>query len=159
MQPAIKKANSLMKHWILPVLAAATLAACAGTPEPKKDMTVAAAGVPPGNATPSTSPGAAAPAQAGASTAPGGVATGTGSMQVRADEPTVAKSRPGYRARTRGRETVWCRTETPTGSRMPVENCYTGAQLDAMTMDAETIKDSINHTRSQCAGPSCANGS
>jgi hypothetical protein len=138
-----------MKHWILPAMAL-VLAACAGAPEPK-DTTVAAASVP-------AASGSAMSAPAVAETA-SGVASGSGSMQVRTDEPTVAKSRPGYRARQRGGETVWCRTETPTGSRMPVENCYSAAQLDAIDADAETMKDSINSTRQRCSGASCSNGS
>jgi hypothetical protein len=144
-----------MRRWILPLLAASALAACAGTPAPKQEATVATAGVP--------ARGASGPAQdaAGVQADPspaGGVAAGTGSMQVHADEPTVAKARPGYRARTRNGETVYCRVETPTGSRMPIENCYTGAQLDSIAADTEAVKDSINHTRARCVGPSCGNG-
>jgi hypothetical protein len=144
-----------MKHWILPALAATMLAACAGTPE---DTTVAAASSAAQSGAAPTAPAAAPAALGGTSATPGDVATGTGSMQVRTDGPTVAMSRPGYRARQRDGETLWCRTETPTGSRMPVEKCYTAAQLDAMAADAEAIKDSIQQTRSRCVGGGCANG-
>ena len=69
------------------------------------------------------------------------VASGTGSLQVRAEPSTTAESRPGFRTRTCRGETVCCRSETPTGSRMPVENCYTAAQLDQMETAAANMKD------------------
>jgi hypothetical protein len=86
------------------------------------------------------------------------VAAGAGSLQVHADQPATATSRPGFRTRTRKGETVFCRNETPTGSRLSVENCYSAIELDQMETAAASMKDSINKTRTPCTGQAC-NGS
>ena len=49
------------------------------------------------------------------------VAAGTGSMQVHAEPAGDGQVAPRFRTRTRKGETVFCRSETPTGSRMSVE--------------------------------------
>jgi hypothetical protein len=111
---------------------------------------------------PAAEPSAAAQAPATATDTAAGpakdVVVGSGSMQVRADAPAVGKTRSGYRLRQRNGESIYCRTETPTGSRMPVETCYTAAQIDLMDAQAETAKDAINKTRTPCAGPTCGGG-
>jgi len=111
---------------------------------------------------PATAASAASPVPAtatGTSTVPAkDVVVGSGSMQVRADAPAVGKTRSGYRLRQRNGESFYCRTETPTGSRMPVETCYTAAQIEQMDAQAATAKDAINKTRTPCAGPTCGGG-
>jgi hypothetical protein len=123
-------------HWL--VLVAVTLASCAGTPH--ADPPIGTAAPPP------TSVAAAASQPAVAETTQ--VATDP-------DPVTVAKSRPGYRLRNRDGTPVWCRKETPTGSRMPVETCYTAAQIEQIEAEAEDIKDTIGKERALC-GASCA---
>jgi hypothetical protein len=144
-----------MQYWFLPALAT-LLAACSSTPAP--NAPAPSASTLPTAATASADPAAKAVGPATAAAPQGTVATGSGSMQVSAAEPTVAKTRPGFRARTSNGETVWCRRETPTGSRMTVESCYTAAQLDQIQIDTAIMKDSIHKTRTPCAGPGC-NGS
>jgi hypothetical protein len=120
------------------------LGACASAPAPEAPPTPAA-------------PAPTAPADG--VTKAGDVQTGSGSMQVRAQAPTTGKARPGYRLRTRNGETVYCRSETPTGSRMAVETCYTAAQLETIDQQTETFKDTVEQTRARCAGPTCGSGS
>jgi hypothetical protein len=120
-------------------------------------------GVPPVPAATGTAPAASAgPAastgQTAAASAPQGeVAAGTGSLQVRADAPAAPATRPGFRTRTRNGETVWCHKETPTGSRMSVETCYTAAQLAQMDAAAESVKDTFDKVRTPCTGRNCVN--
>ena len=117
------------------------LAACASSPEQEPV---------PAQAQPADSVAVAA-----AAAKTGDVAVGSGSMQVRASAPITGKARPGYKLRQRNGETVYCRSETPTGSRMPVENCYTAAQLERLDDQAEVLKDSLDKHRAKCAGPNC----
>ena len=140
-----------MRHWLLAALAT-LLAACSSAPETKESAPVVAPVATNAPAARTAQPATMAATQ-------GAAATGSGSMQVGADQPSVTLARPGFRARTRNGATVWCRSETPTGSRMPVESCYTAAQLDQIQSDTAAIKDSINNTRTPCAGPGCSNGS
>jgi hypothetical protein len=129
----------------LVVCCAVLLAGCAST-SATKQAAVSSAG------TPVTAPATASTTQAAAGQE---VVVGSGSMQVRADAPAVGKTRSGYRLRQREGQAYYCRTETPTGSRMPVETCYTAAQLEVMDAQAETAKDSLSKARTPCAGPTC----
>ena len=138
-----------MRDWLLPAVAT-LLAACSSTPAPS-------ANAPSASPLPATATAGAAkavrPATVGAPQS--GVAAGAGSLQVHAEPSATAESRPGFRTRTRKGETVFCRSETPTGSRMSVENCYTATQLDQMETAAASMKDSINKTRTPCTGQAC----
>ena len=138
-----------MRDWLLPAVAT-LLAACSSTPAPS-------ANPPSASPLPATATAGAAkavgPATVGAPQS--GVAAGSGSLQVHAEPSATAESRPGFRTRTRKGETVFCRSETPTGSRMSVENCYTATQLDQMETAAASMKDSINKTRTPCTGQAC----
>ena len=138
-----------MRDWLLPAVAT-LLAACSSTPAPS-------ANPPSASPLPATATAGAAkavgPATVGAPQS--GVAAGAGSLQVHAEPSATAESRPGFRTRTRKGETVFCRSETPTGSRMSVENCYTATQLDQMETAAASMKDTINKTRTPCTGQAC----
>ena len=138
-----------MRDWLLPAVAT-LLAACSSTPAPS-------ASAPSASPLPATATAGAAkavgPATVGAPQS--GVAAGAGSLQVHAEPSATAESRPGFRTRTRKGETVFCRSETPTGSRMSVENCYTATQLDQMETAAASMKDTINKTRTPCTGQAC----
>ena len=120
------------------MLVAVLLAGCAGTPPV----------VPPDGAAAPTSPSAPAAAPMSQRAVPEAV--------VASDAAVItAKARPGYRLRNRGGTPVWCRQETPTGSRMPVEACYTEAHLEQIDAEAEDVKDTLSKQRALC-GASCA---
>ena len=143
-----------MRQWLFPVFAT-LVAACSSTPAPHEPA--GAAPVPAATSTaPTASAGTTANTTRSAAAPQTEVAAGAGSMQVHADQPATATSRPGFRTRTRKGETVFCRTETPTGSRLPVETCYNANELDQLETAAESMKDSINKTRTPCTGPACS---
>ena len=143
-----------MRQWLFPVFAT-LVAACSSTPAPHDPA--GAAPVPAATSTaPTGSAGTAANTTRAAAAPQTEVAAGAGSLQVHADQPATATSRPGFRTRTRKGETVFCRTETPTGSRLPVETCYNANELDQLETAAESMKDSINKTRTPCTGPACS---
>ena len=141
-----------MRYWFLPALAT-LLAACSSTPAP--NAPAPSASTPPAAGTASAAPAAQAVGPATAGAPQSGAAAGVGSLQVHGEPAATAESRPGFRTRTRKGETVFCRSETPTGSRMSVETCYTATELDQMAIAAASMKDAINKTRTPCTGQAC----
>lgn len=124
------------------VAIAASVGACASSPD------VEDRAVPPA--------AAAAPAP---SAPPAASVAHVSSAEVVTDAPPlVAKARPGYRAKSRNGEAVYCRSETPTGSKLLNENCYTEVQLEEIERQAEEIKDGINRQRVGTCGQLCGGG-
>jgi hypothetical protein len=77
-----------------------------------------------------------------------------------AEKPAVAKSRPGYTLSKQNGEAVYCRRETPTGSRRPVQTCYTADQLEAIEQATREAQDSMDRQRnSSGCGQFCRAGS
>jgi hypothetical protein len=126
-------------HVLRLMLVAVTLAGCAGTPHVD----------PPAGAAASTPPSAQAAASVSQRAVPEAVNVATDAAVL------TAKARPGYRLRNRNGTPVWCRKETPTGSRMPVETCYTATQLEQIEAEAEDVKDTLGKQRAIC-GADCA---
>jgi hypothetical protein len=76
-----------------------------------------------------------------------------------ADKPAVAKAKPGYSLSKRNGETVYCRREVPTGSRRPVENCYTLEQLEAIEAATKETQNALERQRnSSGCGKFCSAG-
>ncbi|MFZ2508646.1 MAG: hypothetical protein WAW79_09275 [Steroidobacteraceae bacterium] len=64
---------------------------------------------------------------------------------------------PGFRTKTRGEKTVYCRMETLSGSRFGSETCFTEEQLRAIAEQNEAQKQEIERNRRACASDaSCA---
>ena len=76
------------------------------------------------------------------------------------EEPTVAKAKAGYALKQKGGVAVYCRRETPTGSRRPVESCYTQQQLEAIEAATDETQNSLERQRnSSGCGNFCSAGS
>ena len=76
------------------------------------------------------------------------------------EEATVAKAKAGYTLKQKSGTAVYCRRETPTGSRRPVENCYTPQQLEAIEAATDEAKNSLERQRnSSGCGNFCSAGS
>lgn len=60
---------------------------------------------------------------------------------------------PGYRVRKRGDLIIFCRKETPSGSRFAVENCYTAAQLAEIQRQNEEATRDFDRSRRVCSNP------
>jgi hypothetical protein len=104
-------------------LCAASLAWSSEEPPATPAATAAPASAPASPAQPAavptaTAPGTISPAQPGS-----GKDAGT-EVQVK-----ELRSR-GYKAENRGSTTVWCRTETPLGTRFETKKCATAEELD-----------------------------
>jgi hypothetical protein len=75
-------------------------------------------------------------------------------------EPAVAKAKAGYTLSRQNGETVYCRREVPTGSRRPVTNCYTPAQLEEIESRTKETQDAMERQRnSSGCGKFCRAGS
>jgi hypothetical protein len=105
---------------------------------------------------------AAAPAAPHASAA-GATATVPVAASVAAadaEQPAVAKAKPGYTLTKQNGAVVYCRRETPTGSRRPVQTCYTPDQLEAIEQATREAQDSMDRQRnSSGCGQFCRAGS
>ena len=76
------------------------------------------------SAAPVADPAPAAPAGADVSS--------TTVLRTAVPPPSEFKAPGGYQKVTKGLETVYCKSFTPTGSRMPEKVCYSEAQLRAI---------------------------
>jgi hypothetical protein len=123
-------------------LAAALLTACAGSGSERGP-------VPP--------PGPTLPASAAK---PPVEPTGSATPASDIGTPATAKAKPGYSLKQRNGVAVYCRREVPTGSRRPVENCYTPEQLEQIEAATDEARNSLSRQRnSSGCGKFCSAGS
>jgi hypothetical protein len=69
--------------------------------------------------------------------------------EVKEDKPF--KIPPGFRTKTRGDKTMYCRKETVSGSRFGKEQCYTEEQLVTIAERNEAQRQEIERSRRVCA--------
>ncbi len=61
----------------------------------------------------------------------------------------------GYRKKTKGSTTVYCRNDTPVGTRFGTEYCYTQAELERMDASRANIRQEVDRARRTCVGAGC----
>ena len=124
------------------LIAAAALAGCASEPTKQASESpkapAAAAPVSPAAATSATQPVAKSDAAAPAS---------------KEFQPPA-----GYQKKTKGKSTVYCRSDTPVGTRFPTEYCYTQADLERMEASRSNIRQEVDRARRTCTGAGCGGG-
>jgi hypothetical protein len=64
----------------------------------------------------------------------------------------------GYQKKTRGTTTVYCRSDTPVGTRFPTEYCYTQSDLERMEASRGSIRQEVDRARRTCSGAGCGGG-
>ena len=102
--------------------------------------------------------------QAPAAAAPVSSAAKTTSAQPVANADSAAPAgeefQPpaGYRKKTRGTTTVYCRSDTPVGTRFPTEYCYTQSDLERMEASRGSIRQEVDRARRTCTGAGCGGG-
>ena len=83
------------------------------------------------------------------------------------EEPTAAaessteefRAPAGFKTRKRGETTVYCNSETPTGSRFPVERCYTRTQLAEVERRRRAVQEDVARSQRACStGTACGGG-
>jgi hypothetical protein len=129
------------------IIVAAAVTACAS--EPSRD---AAQVSPPAVPAPVSAPArvsAAEPTGMPASDAAPAAASAT-------TEGYVAPA--GYQKKTRGTKTVYCKSDTPVGTRFAKEYCYTQADLERMEASRTNTRQEIDRARRTCTGGGCGGG-
>jgi len=71
--------------------------------------------------------------------------------------PIEARLPPGFKVKKRGKFTLYCRTDTPLGTRLKSETCYDEAQMRDYLVALEENKRDIDRIRSTCTNQ-CACG-
>ena len=132
-----------------PEPAAAAPAPAASTATPVEPASAAAHAAPEAVAMPAA---AAAPAAPGAAAAP--AASGEQTVLTMATPPPDPEFKvpSGYKPRTQGLETVYCRTYQPMGSRVPRTDCYTKAQVKAIEEASAAARRELQQKAAGCVG-------
>jgi hypothetical protein len=64
----------------------------------------------------------------------------------------------GYQKKTKGKSTVYCRSDTPVGTRFATEYCYTQSDLERMETSRNSIRQEVDRARRTCVGTGCGGG-
>ena len=64
----------------------------------------------------------------------------------------------GYQRKTKGGSTVYCRSDTPVGTRFATEYCYTQSDLERMEASRGNIRQEVDRARRTCSGAGCGGG-
>jgi hypothetical protein len=72
---------------------------------------------------------------------------------AKAEADKEFKPPPGWKMKKRGQYTVYCRKQTPQGTRVPVETCHDEAGIRAMLAAQEDDKQRVDQMRRICATP------
>ena len=68
-----------------------------------------------------------------------------------ADKPQEVTLPPGFKKKKRGKYTLYCKTESTTGSRFTFERCFDDAQLRDYILALQENKRDIDRIRSTCS--------
>jgi len=72
---------------------------------------------------------------------------------------TEFRAPAGYDTKTRGGKTVYCRSQTPVGTRFPTEYCFTQADLERMERNKRSMQDDVEQRTRMCSsGAGCSGG-
>jgi hypothetical protein len=69
--------------------------------------------------------------------------------EVKEDKPF--RIPPGFRTKTRGERTVYCRSDTVSGSRFAKEQCFTEEQLKQKAADNEAARQEVERSLRVCS--------
>jgi hypothetical protein len=108
---------------------------------------------------------AGGPAQAGAThaasatSAPATNATATAAAPTTAAAKSTGKPPPGFKARKRDGELLYCRTVQSTGTHFPEERCWRPEQVEAALLKQQEDSQRLLRERQQsgCRGVDCPN--
>jgi len=64
----------------------------------------------------------------------------------------------GYQKKAKGSTTVYCRSDTPVGTRFATEYCYSQADLERMEATRANIRQDVDRARRTCVGAGCGGG-
>ena len=84
-------------------------------------------------------------------------ATSTDAASPTTEIPIAERLPPGFKVKKRGKYTLYCKSETPLGTRFKSETCYDEENMRAYMLALEENKVDIDRIRSTCA-TQCACG-
>lgn len=76
-----------------------------------------------------------------------------------AAEEAEFRTPAGYKKKKKGDKTMYCRSQTPTGTRFPTEYCYTQAQLERVLKSKQGMQDDVAMRQRMCTTGSACGGS
>jgi invasion protein IalB len=65
----------------------------------------------------------------------------------------------GYKKKKKGDKTMYCRSQTPIGTRFPTEYCYTQSQLERVQKSKQGMQDDVAMRQRMCTTGSACGGS
>lgn len=130
------------------LIVAAALAACAS--EPSQQAAPASTSISPA---PAAEPAAVA--------APAPVAASVPVTTASAEAPATSggfNAPAGYQKKTRGTKTVYCKSDTPVGTRFSKEYCYSQQDLERIEASRTNTMQEVERARRTCTGGGCGGG-
>jgi len=67
--------------------------------------------------------------------------------------PIEERLPPGFRVKKRGKFTLYCKTETPLGTRFKAETCYDEPNMRAYMLAMQENKSDVDRIRNICSNP------
>jgi hypothetical protein len=71
--------------------------------------------------------------------------------------PLADRLPPGFKVKKRGKYTLYCKTDTPLGTRFKSETCYDENNMRAYMLALQENKSDVDRIRQTCSNP-CACG-
>jgi hypothetical protein len=71
--------------------------------------------------------------------------------------PLADRLPPGFKVKKRGKFTLYCKTDTPLGTRFKSETCYDEPNMRAYMLALQENKSDVDRIRNICSNP-CACG-
>ena len=85
-------------------------------------------------------------------------AASTDAAPQKAEIPFEERLPPGFKVKKRGKYTLYCKTDTPLGTRFKHETCYDEGQMRAYLLALEENKVDVDRIRSTCSNQcTCGN--
>lgn len=77
--------------------------------------------------------------------------------EAKKEIPLADRLPPGFKVKKRGKYTLYCKTETPLGTRFKKETCYDEDNMRAYMLAMQENKADVDRIRNICSNP-CACG-
>ncbi len=103
----------------------------------------------------------AAPATPAATETAAAAPTATAPVAAAQTQAAVQEFKPpkGYKQKTREGRTVYCRNETPVGTRFPTEYCFTQVDLERIEKSKRSMQQDVSMRQRMCTtGAACGGG-
>jgi invasion protein IalB len=80
-------------------------------------------------------------------------------VEEHAAEQAEFRTPAGYKKKKKGDQTMYCKSQTPIGTRFPTEYCYTQNQLERIEKSKQGMQDDVAMRQRACTTGSACGGS